>query len=92
MSDMHLRQPFAICKPGFTYITSGPFTKIKERMQEFKETGNSRYIYQNELIKSCFQHMWIIGIYKVYLEERFLIKYYLIKHFLLLKIQNIMDT
>ena len=25
-------------------------------MQKFKETGNSRYIYKNELDKAYFQH------------------------------------
>ena len=30
--------------------------KKKERIQKCKETGNSRYIYQNELDKACFQH------------------------------------
>ena len=43
MSEMHLRQP------GFTYSAYRPFTKNKERIQKFKETGDSRYIYQNEL-------------------------------------------
>ena len=38
--EIHIRQP------GFTYCTFGPFTKNKERMQKFKETGSSRYIYQ----------------------------------------------
>ena len=38
---MHLRQP------GFTYSTCGPFRKNKDRIQKFKETGASRYIYQN---------------------------------------------
>ena len=47
--EMHLRQP------GFTYSTCGPFTK-KQRIQKFKETGDSLYIYQNELDKACFQH------------------------------------
>ena len=52
MSLMHLTQP------GSTYINYVPFTKNKERIQiqKFKETGDSRYIYQNELDKSCFQH------------------------------------
>ena len=48
--EMHLRQP------GFTYNASGPFTENKERIQKFKETGDSRYIYQNKLNKACFQH------------------------------------
>ena len=48
MSEMDLRQP------GFTYSACGPFTKDKER--KFKETKDSRYIYQDELDKACFQH------------------------------------
>ena len=35
MPDMHLKQP------GFTYSACAPFTKNKERIQEFKETGNT---------------------------------------------------
>ena len=50
MPEMYLRQP------GFTYGDRGPFTKNKERIQKFKETRDTRYIYQNELDKSCFQH------------------------------------
>ena len=50
MSEMHLRQP------GFTYSACGPFTKNKERIQKFKETGDASYIYKNELDKACFQH------------------------------------
>ena len=30
--------------------------KNKKRIQKFKETGNSRYIYRNELDKAFFQH------------------------------------
>ena len=41
MPGMHLRQPL------FTYNTCGPFMKNKERIQKFKETVDSRYIYQN---------------------------------------------
>ena len=49
MPEIHLRQL------GFTYSASDPFTKSKERIQTFKKTpGDSRYIYQNELDKSCF--------------------------------------
>ena len=39
MPEMYLRQP------GFTYSACGPFTKNKERIQKFKETGDPRYIY-----------------------------------------------
>ena len=50
MPEMHLRQP------GFTYSACGPFTKNKEKTQKFKETGDSWYIYHNELDKDCFHH------------------------------------
>ena len=45
MSVIHSRQP------KLTYSASRPFTKNKK----IKETGDSRYIYQNELDKTCFQ-------------------------------------
>ena len=47
---MHLRQP------QFTYSACGPFTKHKQRIQKFKETGDTNYIYINELDKACFVH------------------------------------
>ena len=49
-AEMHLKQL------GFTYSACGTFTKNKEIIQKFKETGDSRYIYRNELDKTCFQH------------------------------------
>ena len=58
MPEMHLRQP------GFTYSACGPFTKNTERIQKFKQTGDSRYIYKNELDKPCFQHDMASGDFK----------------------------
>ena len=58
MPEMHLRQP------EFTYSACGPFTKTKERIQKFKQTGDSRYIYRNELDKACFQHDMTYGYFK----------------------------
>ena len=58
MPEMHLRQP------GFTYSACGPFTKNKERIQRFKETGDTSYIYKNELDKVCFQHDMAYGDFK----------------------------
>ena len=43
-------------QPGFTYSAYGPFTKNKERIKKFKETGDTNYIHKNELDKTCFQH------------------------------------
>ena len=50
MPEMHLRQP------GFTYSACGPFTKHKERIKKFNQTGDTHYIYRNDLDKACFQH------------------------------------
>ena len=50
MPELHLKQP------GFTYSACGPFTKNKDRIQKSKETGDTSYIYKNELDKACFQH------------------------------------
>ena len=50
MPEMHLK------KPGFTYSACDPFTKNKERIQKFMQTGNTNYIYRNDLDKVCFQH------------------------------------
>ena len=50
MHEMHLRQP------QFVYSDCCPFTRHKERIKEFKCTGDMRYIYRNELDKACFQH------------------------------------
>ena len=47
---MHLRQP------QFVYSACGFFTRHKERIKKFKQTGGTRYIYRNELDKACFQH------------------------------------
>ena len=58
MPKMHLRQP------EFTYSPYRPFTKSKEKIQKFKETGDSRYIYQNRLDKAPFQHDKAYGYFK----------------------------
>ena len=58
MPEMHLKQL------GLTYSAYGPFTKTKERIQKFKETGDASYIYKNELDKACFQHDMAYGDFK----------------------------
>ena len=50
MSEMHLKQP------GFSYSACGPFTKNKEKIEKFMQTGNTDFNYKNELDKACFQH------------------------------------
>ena len=58
MPEMHLKQP------RFTYSACGSFTKNKERVQKFIETGDTSYIYKNELDKACFQHDIVYGDFK----------------------------
>ena len=43
MPEMHLKQP------GFACSTF-------ERIEKFKQTGNTNFIYKNELDKACFQN------------------------------------
>ena len=69
MPEMHLKQP------GFTLSACGPFTKNKEKIQEFKETGDTSYIYRNELDKACFQHDMAYGDFRDLKKENFLIKF-----------------
>ena len=52
---MHLKQP------GFTYSACAPFTKNKERIEKFIQTGNTDFIYRNELDQACFQHDMAYG-------------------------------
>ena len=49
MPKMHLKQP------RFTDSACGPFTRNKERIEKFMQTGNRDFIYRNELGKACFQ-------------------------------------
>ena len=58
MLEMHLK------RPGFTYSACGPFTKNKEIIQKFMGTGDTNYIYRNELDKACFQHDMAYGDFK----------------------------
>ena len=58
MSEMHLRQP------GFTYSACEPFTRNKDRIEKFMQTGDTNYIYKDELDRACFQHNMANGKYK----------------------------
>ena len=55
MPRMHLKQP------GFTYSACGPVTRNKERTEKFMQTGNTDFIYKNELDKACFQNEMAYG-------------------------------
>ena len=58
MPEIHLKQL------EFINSTCGPFTKIKETIQKFKETGETKYIYKNEHDKASFQHDMAHGDFK----------------------------
>ena len=59
MPEMHLKQP------GFTYSASGTFTKNKERIKKFMQTGDTNFVYKNELIKLVFNMIWLIAKQKI---------------------------
>ena len=48
--QMYLRQP------RFVYSACGPFTIHKERIKDFKRTGNINLLYRNALDIACFKH------------------------------------
>ena len=50
MPELHLKQS------GFTYSACGPFTKHRERIKKFRETGKLKHLYRNEIDKACFAH------------------------------------
>ena len=56
--QMHLKEH------GFTYSACVPFTKNKERIQKSEETGDTKYIYKNDLDKACFQYDMAYGDFK----------------------------
>ena len=56
--EMHLKQP------GFTYSACGPFTKNKERIEKFMQTGNTDFIKMN-LIKLVFNMIWLMANQKI---------------------------
>ena len=49
-TELHLKQP------RFTYSVCRSFTKHRERIKKFRETGNLEHLYRNELDKACFAH------------------------------------
>ena len=42
MPELHLKQP------GFTYSACDPFTRKKERIEKFMQTGNRDFTYRNK--------------------------------------------
>ena len=58
MPELHLKHP------DLTNSACGPFIKNKERIQKFRQTGNTNHIFKNDLEKACFQHDLPHGKYK----------------------------
>ena len=59
MPEMHLKQL------GITYNACRPITQNKERIQKFKETGDTNYITKMNLIKPAFNMIWLMEILKI---------------------------
>ena len=58
MREMHLKQP------GFTYSACSPFTKNKERIQNFMRTGNTDLIYKN-VLDMAYSMIWLMENQKI---------------------------
>ena len=85
MPEMYLKHP------KFTCGVCGPFTKNKERIKKFKETGHSRYIYKNQIDKACFQHDMAYEDFKYLAKRTASDKVLRNKHLISLKIQKMTD-
>ena len=70
MPELHLTQP------RFTYSACEPVTKHGERIKKFRETGNLKHLYRNELDKTCFAHDAPYLIVKILLRELFQIRFW----------------
>ena len=58
LPEMHLKQP------GFNYTACGPFTKNKESIQKFTETGDTIFTKIN-LIRLVFDMIYLMEILKI---------------------------
>ena len=59
MPELHFKQP------RFTYSVCEPFTKHRERIQKFRETGNLKYLYRNGVDKASFARDAVILIVEI---------------------------
>ena len=86
MPEMHLRQFAFRCR------ACGPFTKCKERMQNFLKKQEIYDIFiQTNWAKLACSVTWFMEILRIWLEKQLLRNYHVIKNFLLLKIQYMID-
>ena len=84
--EMHLKQP------GFNYSACSPFTKNKEKLCKVMQTGNTNYIYKNDLDKTCFQHDITYGKHKDLTKRTQSDKVYETKLLKLKVVQNMIDV
>ena len=59
MPEMDLKQPSLI------YSACDPFTKNKERIEHFIQTGNTVLFIKMNLIKSVFNMIWVMEKQKI---------------------------
>ena len=59
MTELHFKQP------RFTYSACEQFTKHRERIQKFRETGNLKYLYRNGVDKTSFARDAVILIVEI---------------------------
>ena len=86
MSEMHLRQP------KFIYSACGPFAENKETIRKLIDRWEIQYIFIKTGQKNpTFSMIWLTEILRIYLEKQLLIKYYIIKFMIWLKIKTKMD-
>ena len=74
MSEMYLRQP------RFTYSACGQFIQNKQLIQNVQDI-----FIEINWVNPTFSMTWLIKILRTCLEEESLLKYYVIKHLILLK-------
>ena len=83
MPYLHLKQA------GFTCGACWLFTKHRERIKIFRETGNLKQLHRNELDKTCFSHDAAYSNSKDLVKRTILDKIF--KRSKLLEIVNMMD-
>ena len=85
ISEMNLRQY------ELKYSACSPLTRSRERIFFFKKRGDTGYLHQNNYLELAFFMSCFMVFLKIYLEKQLLIKYHVINHLALLKIQNMID-
>ena len=79
-------------QPEFAYSICGSFAKNIEKIQNFKEIGYSRYLYQNDVDKAYFQHDIVYKDFKDMPRRTVSNKLFPDKAFIIAKIQAMMDV